>query len=68
MYKINLLDKISILLVIIGALNWGLIGLFNFNLVHFIFGFSSILVRLVYILVGFAGINLIKFIYCLKKK
>ncbi|WP_017416107.1 DUF378 domain-containing protein [Clostridium tunisiense] len=68
MYKVSLLDKLSFLLVIIGAINWGLIGLFNFNLVHFLFNFMPLLTRMVYILVGLAGVNLIRFLYCLKKK
>jgi len=37
MYKFNLFDKISLLLVIIGAINWGLLGLFNLNLVGTIY-------------------------------
>lgn len=65
MCKISLLDKISFVLVIIGALNWGLFGLFNFDLIQFVFGFSDILTRALYILVGLAGINLIRFLYCL---
>ncbi|WP_346939309.1 DUF378 domain-containing protein [uncultured Clostridium sp.] len=68
MCKINLLDKISFLLVIIGAINWGIFGLFNFDLVHFIFSFSDMLARAIYILVGLAGINMIRFLYCLNKK
>ncbi|MBE6061629.1 MAG: DUF378 domain-containing protein [Clostridium sulfidigenes] len=64
----NLLDKISFVLVIIGAINWGIFGLFNFDLVHFIFSFSDMLVRAIYILVGLAGINMIRFLYCLNKK
>ena len=63
MYKLSLLDKISFLLVIIGALNWGLIGLFNFNLVGAIFGEpATIISRIIYILVGVAGLNMIMFI------
>lgn len=50
----NLL-KISKWLVVIGAANWGLIGLFNFNLVSFLFGSWPVVVRVVYILVGLAG-------------
>jgi len=68
MVKVSLLDKLSLLLVVLGAINWGLIGLLNFNLIHFLFSFLPILARIVYILVGFAGINLVRFIYCLKKK
>jgi len=47
------------LLTIIGALNWGLVGLLNFNLVAAIFGKKSILSRLVYILVGLAGVYIV---------
>ena len=49
------LKKICFLLVVIGALNWGLIGLFNFNLVSMIFGEMSIFSRIIYILVGISG-------------
>jgi uncharacterized membrane protein YuzA (DUF378 family) len=50
-----MLKKISKWLVVIGAANWGLIGLFNFNLVTFIFGSWPIIVTIVYVLVGLAG-------------
>jgi uncharacterized membrane protein YuzA (DUF378 family) len=56
---VGALDWISILLTVIGALNWGLIGLFNFNLVSFLFGIDTLLSRIVYILVGIAGLYLI---------
>lgn len=46
------LNVISLILVIIGGLNWGLVGLFGFDLVATIFGVESLLSRLVYILVG----------------
>ncbi|MBQ1496541.1 MAG: DUF378 domain-containing protein [Bacilli bacterium] len=52
---------ISLLLVIIGAINWGLIGLFDFNLVSLIFGgVESSLTRVIYILVGISGLLSIK--------
>ena len=55
------LGIIATILVIIGALNWGLIGLFDFNLVALIFGGAeSILTKVVYILVGISGILGIK--------
>jgi uncharacterized membrane protein YuzA (DUF378 family) len=47
---------IALLLLIIGGLNWGLVGLFNFDLVAAIFGGGSILARIVYIVVGAAAI------------
>ena len=50
------LQKICLFLTIIGAINWGLIGLFDFNLVTFIFGDASVLTKIVYILVGIAGL------------
>lgn len=49
------LKKISKWLVVIGAANWGLVGLFNFNLVEWLLGGWPVLVRAVYILVGAAG-------------
>lgn len=52
----KIVQKICLVLTIIGALNWGLIGLFEFNLVDTLFGVGSILSRIVYILVGLAGI------------
>ena len=55
-------DKICLALVIIGALNWGLIGLFNFDLVATIFGSMTIVARTIYTLVGIAGlINIMLF-------
>ena len=49
----------AIALVVIGALNWGLVGLFGFNLVAAIFGELSVISRIVYILVALAGVYLI---------
>ena len=55
------LQIIALTLTIIGAINWGLIGLFDFNLVETIFGgTSNALSKLIYILVGIAGIINIK--------
>jgi hypothetical protein len=58
MSKMNLLDKIAGILVIIGALNWGLVGAFNFNLVTAIFG-MTIISKIIFILVGLSGIVMI---------
>ncbi len=55
----NIVTKIAYLLVIIGALNWGLVGVFNFDLVAMIFGAGSLLSRIVYSLVGLSGVYLI---------
>lgn len=56
------MDTLALLLVIIGALNWGLIGLLNFDLVAAIFGQQSLLSRIVYSLVGLAGLYSITFL------
>ncbi len=50
------LQKICLLLTIIGAINWGLIGIFDFNLVATIFGDGTTLSRIIYSLVGIAGL------------
>lgn len=53
------LKYISFTLVIVGALNWGLVGLVDFNLVSFLLGEMTLYSRLVYTLVGFAALVLI---------
>jgi uncharacterized membrane protein YuzA (DUF378 family) len=55
------LDWIALVLAIIGGLNWGLVGAFNFDLVAAIFGAGSAISRLIYILVGLAALYLIFF-------
>ncbi len=50
------LHAIVVTLIIIGAINWGLVGLFDYNLVSNIFGFDSWFSNLLYILVGIAGV------------
>ncbi|NGX58203.1 MAG: hypothetical protein K940chlam3_01108 [Chlamydiae bacterium] len=49
------LDLIVVILLIIGGLNWGLVGLFDFNLVSFIFG-VTIIAKIIYIVVGLAAV------------
>lgn len=56
MQKLNIVDIIAIILVVVGGLNWGLVGLAGFDLVAAIFGVASALSRIVYILVGLAAI------------
>lgn len=51
-------------LVFVGAINWGLIGAFNFNLVNRIFGSVSWLERLIYVLVGLGGIMMLFCCHC----
>ncbi len=50
------LQKLCLTLTIIGALNWGLVALFDFNLVNAIFGIDSIITNVIYSLVALAGI------------
>ncbi len=57
----DIIIKILSALCLIGALNWGLVGLFGFDLVAFLFGAMSILSRIVYTLVGVSAILLIVF-------
>lgn len=49
-------QKVLLVITIIGALNWGLIGIFNFDLVAYIFGNASFFSRVVYTVVGICGI------------
>ncbi len=55
------LDSLALTIAIIGAINWGLIGLFSFDLVAFIFGNMSWFSRIIYALVGIAGLYIITF-------
>ena len=51
------MDTLALILVIIGALNWGMVGLFQFDLIASIFGgMSTIISRIIYTIVGLAGI------------
>ena len=51
------MDRFSLLLVIIGAINWGLVGLFQFDLIAFLFGGQAALIsRVLYTIVGAAGL------------
>ena len=59
-----MLDRISLILVVIGALNWGSIGLFKFDLVSWICGGQgSIVARIIYTLVAVAGLWCISLIF-----
>ncbi len=50
------MNIIALILMIVGALNWLLVGLFRFNLVDWIFGASSVISSILYVLVGLGGI------------
>ena len=59
----KIVDKIALVLIIIGAINWGLVGIFNFNLVDAIFGTMSVISRIIYALVGILGLWGIKMLF-----
>ncbi|MBN9412731.1 MAG: DUF378 domain-containing protein [Candidatus Paracaedimonas acanthamoebae] len=54
-----LIPSISTILVIIGAINWGLVGFFHFNIVESFFGSFPILVKLIYSLIALSGLYLL---------
>ena len=58
-----MIDKIALILAIIGGLNWGCIGLFGLDLVAFLFGSASVMSRIVYALVGLAAIWCISLLF-----
>lgn len=68
MNKLNFFDWLTIILVIVGALNWGLVGFFGFDLVAAIFGDMSTVSRIVYALVGLSAIYLLFVLPKLTKK
>ena len=68
MKNLSTLDWIALILVIVGGLNWGLVGLLNFDLVATIFGDMSVLSRIVYSLVGLSAIYLALITTSLSKK
>ena len=53
----NTLYKTALVIGVIGCINWGLVGILNFNLVEFLFGDGTILTRVVYTLVAIAGLT-----------
>ncbi|MEX2368827.1 MAG: DUF378 domain-containing protein [Candidatus Paceibacterota bacterium] len=58
MSKLSTLDWIVVVLVVVGAINWGLVGAFDFNLVDEIFGAGATVSDIIYILVGLSGLYL----------
>ena len=61
--KMKVIDKIALDLIVIGAINWGLVGIFKFNLVDTLFGSMSALTRIIYALVGISGLWGIKLLF-----
>ena len=55
------IDYIVLVLVIIGAINWGLVGFFGLDLVAFLFGSMSVWSRIIYAVIGICGLYAISF-------
>lgn len=68
MNKLSALDWTALVLVIVGGLNWALVGLFSFDLVAAIFGDMSALSRIVYVLVGLSAVYIFASLGKLAKK
>lgn len=56
--KMSTLDWVFLILLVVGGLNWGLVGILNFDLVATLFGDMSVISRVVYSLVGLSAIGL----------
>ena len=59
--KFNIVDSLAFILVLIGAINWGLVGLFSLDVVALIFGDMTLLSRIIYIVIGAAAVYLVVF-------
>ncbi len=59
----KVIDKIALVLIVIGAINWGLVGFFEFNLVDTLFGEATAFTRIIYALVGISGLWGIKLLF-----
>jgi uncharacterized membrane protein YuzA (DUF378 family) len=56
-------QKIALILTIVGSINWGLVGIFNFNLVEFLFSTGSIMTRIIYIIILACGLFNLGFLF-----
>ena len=65
--KMNFVDGLAMIIVVLGALNWGFVGLFNYDVIAAIFGEMNILTRVAYMVVGLAGLWTI-FAYLRRRK
>lgn len=62
MYKeVSKLDILALILSIVGCVNWGLVGIFQFDLVAWLFGAGAVLSRIIYTVIGLAGLWCISF-------
>ena len=68
MKKLTAVDLIALVLTIIGGLNWGLVGLVDFNIIDSLFGTGSIIARIIFVLVGLSAVYLVVIFNKLAKK
>lgn len=68
MNKLNTLDLIALVLLIVGGLNWLLVGLFSFDLVAYIFGYMTTFTKIIYVFVGLSAIYILLMTGTLRKK
>ncbi len=64
------MDILALILSIVGCVNWGLVGLFSFDLVAWLFGAGSVLSRIIYVIIAIAGLWCVSFFFrstCLGK-
>jgi len=66
--RLNIIDFVALILLIIGGLNWGLVGLFGFDLVATLFGTASVMSSIVYVLVGLSAIYMAIIMLKLEKR
>ncbi len=64
----NWLDVVCLILIIIGAINWGLVGFFNLDLISVIFGNMSMISRIIFAVVGISGIYSLVLFWKLKSE
>jgi uncharacterized protein len=65
--KLYIIDYLALILLIVGGINWGLVGIFDFDLVANIFGIMTPVSRVIYSVVGICGIYCLFIIYRLSK-
>ena len=56
MKNTQVIETIALIILVIGGLNWGLIGLFQWNFIGSVFGFTSVLTRTIYVLAGLSAV------------
>ncbi|KOA20895.1 hypothetical protein CLHOM_04830 [Clostridium homopropionicum DSM 5847] len=68
MYKMSPIDKFSIIMMILGGINWGIIGLFQLNLINLLLNSLPLLEKIIYILVGLSSLNVLVLLFKCKSK